>query len=110
MGFLIESPSLASQISDLFDRRLPQRAYQPKISDNGHLTWTDASDENRHRYDTVQVFDRAGPLLLNFGGSGARPGEFWLANGVAISRTNEIYVADAYNRRVQVFRYVGGQP
>jgi hypothetical protein len=61
-------------------------------------------------FDTVQVFARGGLLLLNFGGSGSRPGEFWLANGVAIGRTNDIYVADAYNRRVQIFKYVGGQP
>ncbi len=40
----------------------------------------------------------------------AKPGEscgqFSLPNGIAISRNNEIYVADSYNHRVQVFKYI----
>jgi sugar lactone lactonase YvrE len=46
-------------------------------------------------------------LLLAIGRRGQGPGEFWLPNGIHVSRDNTIYVADSYNRRVQVFRYVG---
>jgi hypothetical protein len=58
-------------------------------------------------FDHVQVFDHAGQFLMNFGGAGEQAGQFWLANGVAINGRNEIFVADAYNRRVQVLKYVG---
>jgi sugar lactone lactonase YvrE len=46
-------------------------------------------------------------LLLDFGGPGGGVGEFYLPNGIAISRDNRIFVADGYNHRVQVFKYVG---
>jgi sugar lactone lactonase YvrE len=45
--------------------------------------------------------------LLNLGEPGAGPGEFWLPNGIAISRSDEIFVADAYNHRIQLLRYIG---
>jgi hypothetical protein len=48
--------------------------------------------------------------LLTVGENGSQPGEFWLANGVAVTRSNEIFVADSYNRRVQEFKYVGENP
>jgi DNA-binding beta-propeller fold protein YncE len=60
-------------------------------------------------FDNVQVFDDQGRLLLNWGESGSSPGQFWLPNGIAISRDNDIYVADSYNRRIQVFKYTGKQ-
>ena len=70
-----------------------------------------ALDSDGHVYvveglqDTVQIFDEAGRFLLNFGESGAGAGQFWLPTGIAI-RGDVIYVADAANRRVQVFRYL----
>ena len=54
-----------------------------------------------------QIFGLDGQFLLNLGLGGAGPGEFALPNGVAIGNDNQIYVADAYNRRVQVFKYIG---
>ena len=55
--------------------------------------------------DVVQIFDGDGQLLLDFGESGKGPGQFWLPSGIAI--VNDIvYVADAANRRVQLFEYV----
>lgn len=55
--------------------------------------------------DVVQIFDGDGRLLLDFGESGNGPGQFWLPSGIAI--VNDIvYVADAANRRVQLFEYV----
>jgi hypothetical protein len=58
-------------------------------------------------FDNMQIFDPAGRLLLNVGEAGTRPGEFWLPNGIAIRRNGEILVADSYNHRVQIFKYVG---
>jgi hypothetical protein len=53
------------------------------------------------------VFDPDGRLLLDVGRPGSEPGEFWLPNGIAIGRDNRIFVADAYNSRIQVLKYVG---
>jgi hypothetical protein len=57
--------------------------------------------------ECVEVFDMEGRSLMRWGSAGSRPGEFWLPAGIAIGRDNEILVADAYNRRVQVFKYIG---
>ena len=58
-------------------------------------------------FDNIQVFDRAGRILLAVGEGGEGPGQFWLPNGIAISRSDEIFVADSYNHRVQILKYVG---
>lgn len=55
----------------------------------------------------VQIFDDSGQFLLSIGGQGRERGDFWLPVGIFIDDVT-IYVADSYNRRVQVFRYVGG--
>jgi sugar lactone lactonase YvrE len=55
----------------------------------------------------MQLFTRQGELLLSVGNQGQGAGEFWLPNGIYITKDNTIYVADAYNKRVQVFRYIG---
>jgi DNA-binding beta-propeller fold protein YncE len=60
-------------------------------------------------FDNFQIFNPAGQLLLNVGEAGVGPGGFGLPNGIAISADNRIYVADAFNHRVQVFKYLGGQ-
>jgi DNA-binding beta-propeller fold protein YncE len=67
----------------------------------GHVYVADAL------YDNLQIFDGKGRFLLDVGRAGPGPGEFWMPAGVAIGRNDEIYVADSYNGRVQVFRYVG---
>ncbi|HAM39984.1 MAG TPA: 6-bladed beta-propeller, partial [Candidatus Omnitrophica bacterium] len=54
-------------------------------------------------FDTVQIFDASGRLLLNFGQRGSDRGAFWLPNGLCLEDGARIYVADAYNQRVQVF-------
>jgi DNA-binding beta-propeller fold protein YncE len=38
---------------------------------------------------------------------GHSKGEFWLPNGVFVTPDTMIFVADSYNKRVQVFRYIG---
>lgn len=56
------------------------------------------------RNDRVQVYDSEGGLLFIFGGTGSGSGEFFLPTGIALDGENHIYVADGYNRRVQMFR------
>ena len=56
-------------------------------------------------HDVVQIFDEGGRLLLSFGGSGAGDGQLWLPSGIAIAN-DVVYVADASNRRVQMFEYL----
>jgi DNA-binding beta-propeller fold protein YncE len=60
-------------------------------------------------FDNVQIFDSSGQLLLNLGEGGTNPGQFGLPAGIAIGLDNKIYVADSYNRRIQVFQYIGQQ-
>ncbi len=77
---------------------------QPKgvaVDGAGHVYVVDAL------FNRVQVFDERGRFLLAFGGQGANPGEMWLPAGVYIDG-DRIYLADAYNRRIQVFRMMGG--
>ncbi len=57
--------------------------------------------------DRVQVFSPQGVFLLAFGNKGGGPGEFLMPAGITIF-DDRIYVADSYNRRIQVFQYVGG--
>ncbi|CAH1241495.1 TRIM3 [Branchiostoma lanceolatum] len=44
---------------------------------------------------------------FEFGGEGGEPGEFLGAIGVVVSPSNEIFVAEEFNRRVQVFSMEG---
>ena len=66
----------------------------------GHLYVVDAN------FETVQVFNDQGALLMDFGQEGQQPGAFWLPAGIFIDRRNRIWVADSYNRRVQVFDFL----
>jgi DNA-binding beta-propeller fold protein YncE len=56
-------------------------------------------------YDTVEMFNSEGKFLMNFGKAGNHEGEFWLPGGIAVSG-GTIYVADSYNKRVQVFQLI----
>ncbi len=71
------------------------------IDADGHVYVVDAL------FDAVQIFDAEGRFLLAFAAHGSDAGQFWLPSGLTIAG-DRIYVADSYNRRVQVFRYLGG--
>jgi len=71
------------------------------VDADGHVYVVDAL------FETVQIFDSQGHYLLAFGWHGTGAGQFWLPSGLTIVG-DRIYVADSYNRRVQVFRYLGG--
>ena len=77
---------------------------QPKgvgVDGEGNIYVADAM------FDRVQIFDPEGRYLLSFGGNGSAVGAFWLPAGVFVE-DDLIYVADSYNRRVQVFQFMGG--
>ncbi len=72
------------------------------VDRGGHIYLVDAL------FDAVQMFDRDGHYLMAFGWQGREAGNFWLPSGLAIDG-DRIYVADSYNQRVQVFRFLGGE-
>ena len=75
-----------------------------------------ATDRHGHVYvvdalfHAFQIFDATGRQLLPVGQRGQERGEFWLPTGIFIDQDDGdlIYIADAYNRRIQVLRYIGG--
>ncbi len=72
------------------------------LDSDGHVWVADAV------FDNVQVFDSEGVILLVIGSRGGAPGEFWSPGGIDIA-DDTIYVADTFNNRVQVLRYLGGR-
>ena len=82
---------------------MPGYFAQPKgiaVDTQGHVYAVDAN------FETVQIFNDQGALLMDFGQEGHQPGAFWLPAGIFIDRRNRIWVADCYNRRVQVFDFL----
>lgn len=57
--------------------------------------------------DRLQIFSPKGEFLLAIGNKGGQAGQFLMPTGVTIV-DDRIYVADSYNRRIQIFQYVGG--
>jgi len=51
----------------------------------------------------VAKFDRSGNWIKSFGVRGDKPGEFNTPHSIASDREGNIYVADRFNRRIQVF-------
>jgi sugar lactone lactonase YvrE len=70
----------------------------------GHVYVVDAL------FHGLQIFDTTGRLLLPVGERGRERGEFWLPTGIFIDSDDGemIYIADSYNQRIQVLRYIGG--
>jgi len=72
------------------------------IDSYGHIYVVDALFHN------MQLFREDGTLLLSVGQRGRTAGQFWLPSGIFIDRKkNIIYVADSFNQRIQVFKYIG---
>ncbi|XP_035659418.1 uncharacterized protein LOC118404449 [Branchiostoma floridae] len=67
---------------------------------------TKAPEQERHTAGTEGAASGStGELdqgVITFGGKGSEPGKFSYPRGVVVSPSNEIVVADLYNRRVQV--------
>ena len=58
----------------------------------------------------MQVFNREGAFLLNFGTEGANPAEFYMPAGITIDKLDYVYVADPFHGRVEVFHHRPDQP
>lgn len=67
------------------------------IDRNGNLLVTDTGNKR------VQVFDKEGNYIRQFGIGGAGDGQFNEPVGLAQDGQGNIYVADTWNKRVQVF-------
>jgi sugar lactone lactonase YvrE len=53
----------------------------------------------------VEIYSRDGRLLSVLGSEGTDPGQFRVANGVAVDASGALYVADYQSHRVQKFAY-----
>ena len=79
---------------------------QPKgvaVDSMGHVYVADALS------NLIQVFEQDGTFLLGFGSAGDSPGAFQMPTGLAIW-DDLIYVADSFNQRVQVFKFLREEP
>jgi len=55
----------------------------------------------------VAKFDRNGDWMMSWGERGAGPGQFNLPHAIAVDKSDNIYVGDRSNRRIQVFDTTG---
>ncbi len=67
------------------------------FDNNGHLLVSDTGNKR------IQVFDREGNYVAQFGQTGTGNGEFNEPVGLAVDATGNVYVADIWNQRIQVF-------
>lgn len=44
LGFVIESPAMASKVAAAFDRAIPERAYELRLTDGDTITWIERAD------------------------------------------------------------------
>ena len=67
------------------------------FDNNGHLLVSDTGNKR------VQVFDREGNYLAQFGSTGINDGQFNEPVGLAVDADGNVYIADTWNQRIQVF-------
>jgi sugar lactone lactonase YvrE len=67
------------------------------VDGNNNLVYVTASDA------FLDVYDLAGNLLFTFGGPGTRDGQFFSPYGISLDNNGQVYVADNYNGRIQLF-------
>ncbi|KAI8484815.1 hypothetical protein Bbelb_374120 [Branchiostoma belcheri] len=75
-----------------------RRRYSPR---------TDALPVKKHLEATYHCEAPAQDGVVTFGGKENGPGQFHALKGLAVSSTDEIFVPDWYNRRIQVFSMKG---
>jgi len=74
------------------------------VDSQGRVFVTDTGNKR------VVVFDENGNFLSEFGSVGMGLGEFDEPVGIAIDQYDQIYVADAWNQRIQVFVAADDKP
>jgi putative cardiolipin synthase len=53
MGLVIDSPRLAQQLAEAFDRTIPRIAYEVRLGSDGHsLEWIERTPSGELRHDT----------------------------------------------------------
>jgi len=68
MGFVIDSPALARRIETDFEQRIPENAYEVRLSESGALYWIERRDGQLLRHDRepgASLWRRAGVRLLS---------------------------------------------
>jgi DNA-binding beta-propeller fold protein YncE len=86
-------PPGAGQQSDLFSRPTD-------------VAWDAAGDiyvADGYGNARVAKFDKNGKFIKSWGSRGAMPGQFNSVRGIALDAQGNVYVADAGNKRIQVF-------
>ena len=70
------------------------------------VTWDPAGNifiSDGYINSRVAKVDKDGNWLMSWGGRGSKPGEFNTPHSIAADAQGHIYVADRFNRRIQVF-------
>lgn len=68
LGFLIESPALASAVSEAFETSIPAAAYEVVLAEDGRLNWIERRDGGEIVHETepgTTGFQRGGIWLLS---------------------------------------------
>ncbi|QIB50496.1 phospholipase D family protein [Pseudomonas sp. OIL-1] len=68
LGFVIDSPTMARQISRAFDTSIPANAYVVQLDDDGQLVWIEQRGDQLRRYDSephTGLLRRVGVLILS---------------------------------------------
>lgn len=68
MGFVIESPSLAGQLSKTLDDSMPETAYEVRVGEDDKLYWLERSNGQIRRHDQepgTTIWQRAGVTVLS---------------------------------------------
>ena len=58
------------------------------------------------QFENFQIFDSDGSILLAIGQEGNGAGQFWLPGGIFIDTKNRIFIADSFNKRIQIFELI----
>jgi tripartite motif-containing protein 71 len=67
------------------------------VGPDGNVYVTDPAQQ------LVQKFDANGQFLMQWGGWGTKPGQFYKCKGITVGSDNKVYVVDFGNHRGQIF-------